>query len=75
MYFVQDMPSTKGMFVKAPPSNEQMQKLYRLLHEVSHAFLQKPGRCRIQKLHDFNQFFVLTCCGLVFISKLAKTIF
>lgn len=29
-----DMASTKNMFVKSPPSSEQMQKLYRLLHEM-----------------------------------------
>ena len=29
-----DMATTKHMFVKAPPTSEHMQKLYRLLHEV-----------------------------------------
>ncbi len=32
---LQDIPSTKSMFVSNPPSNEQMQKLYRRLHEVN----------------------------------------
>jgi len=29
-----DMTDTKNMFTKAPPTSEQMQKLYRLLHEM-----------------------------------------
>ena len=29
-----DMQTTKNLFLKSPPSNDQMQKLYRLLHEV-----------------------------------------
>ena len=29
-----DMATTKTMFNKAPPSSDQVQKLYRLLHEV-----------------------------------------
>jgi len=29
-----DMATTKNMFLKAPPSSEQMQRLYRLLHEM-----------------------------------------
>ena len=29
-----DMATTKTMFSKAPPTSDQVQKLYRLLHEV-----------------------------------------
>jgi len=29
-----DMQTTKNLFLKSPPSNDQMQKLYRLLHEM-----------------------------------------
>jgi translation initiation factor 3 subunit M len=31
--FFKDVPSLKEQFAAAPPTNDQMQKLYRLLHE------------------------------------------
>ena len=34
----QDMATVKQMFQKCPPTDEQMQKLYRLLHEVKLLF-------------------------------------
>ena len=33
-FVLQDMTATMNMFSKVPPTNEQIQRLYRLLHEV-----------------------------------------
>jgi len=51
-----DIPSTKSMFVSNPPSNEQMQKLYRRLHELllSNGKSEEAGRVMIELLGTYT---------------------
>merc|ERR1712198_206189 len=51
-----DMPDTKNMFTKSPPSSEQMQKLYRLLHEMLllNGKSDEAGRVMIELLGTYT---------------------
>jgi len=50
------MPDTKNMFTKSPPSSEQMQKLYRLLHEMLllNGKSDEAGRVMIELLGTYT---------------------
>jgi len=51
-----DMASTKNMLSKSPPTNEQMQKLYRLLHEMLllNGKSDEAGRVMIELLSTYT---------------------